>query len=140
MKFLKKNLIKNQRGFTFMEVLMAIVILSVALPPLIIVMSSVVLDSHVNAISDTGSYLAERELERILSYRFDAVVNEPSTNYTGNFSDYAREVSVSAFTGADPTAITNVCGFTTAQCKKVQITITHSNGASVYLTTVATNT
>ena len=135
-----RKFLRNKSGFTFIEVLIAIVILAVALPPLLITMMTVVMESNVNAISDQASFLAERELERILSYRFDAVVDEGPTAYTGNYSDYSYEVAVSAFTVSDPAAITNVCGFDTSQCKKIQITITNTNGANVYLTTIATNT
>lgn len=132
--------IRQTAGVTLIELLMSIVILAVALPPLLMVLSTVAMDSNVNEVADAASYLAERELERILSQRFDAIVDEGPTNYTGNFSDYSYQVTVSAFTVSDPAAITNVCGFDTSECKRIQIDIDHANGANVYLTTIATNT
>lgn len=132
---IRKSL-RSERGFTLIEVVMAIVILAVALPPLIMVMSSVSLDSNINEISDAASYLAERELERILSLRFDAVVNEGPTSYTGNFSDYSYQITVSAPTDG----LEAYCSTGTTQCKKVQIDIDHTNGANIYLTTMVTNT
>jgi prepilin-type N-terminal cleavage/methylation domain-containing protein len=108
---------QEQKGFTMIEVIIAIVVLSLALVPMMMIIPNILMDSAVVEYMDIGSRLAEQQVERVLSLPFSSVVAEPTTAYTGDFSDYNYAIAI----GAD-----GVLCSSTASCKDVDITISHN--------------
>jgi prepilin-type N-terminal cleavage/methylation domain-containing protein len=114
-RFFKKNTLSNQ-GFTLIEIIMAIVVISLAIVPIILVLPGVLKDTAIVEYMDIGSRLAEQQIERVLSLPFSSVVATATTAYTGDFSDYNYSIAISA----DGT----IC-LSTVTCKAVDITINH---------------
>ena len=123
----------KQKGFSLIEMVIAIVVLTIAVGTLLVVFGDVLSSTVMPEIVNVSSELAERELERVSGLRFSSVVNEGPTSYTGSFSNYSYQVTVSAV----PLALANDAGMT--QYKQVAITVSHATAGAVTLTTVVTN-
>ena len=124
----------SQKGFNLIEVIIVILVLSLAVGTLLISFSGVVQMSVTPELLDRSVELAERELERVSGLRFSSVVNDGPVSYAGDFSDYSYQIAVSpvpAALAADPGML---------QYKQVQVTVTHASAGSVTLSTVVTNT
>ena len=124
---------RQEKGFTMIELIIAIVILSIAIGTLGVVIANMTTQAVLPGVLNTSTQLAEQEMERVSGLRFSAIANEASTSYTGNFSAYSYQVTVSAV----PVALANDPG--QAQYKQVQVTVTHTAGGSISLTTIVTN-
>ncbi len=125
---------RKSRGFSLIEMIIAIVILTISIGTLLWVSGDVFRLATTPEILDASSQLAERELERVLTLRFSDVANEGPTNYTGSFAGYSYQITVSAVPGTiatDPAM---------ANYKQVQVSITHTTAGTVSLRTIVTNT
>lgn len=125
----------NQRqfGFTFIEMIIAIVIVGVSVTPLLMVLGNLVDKTILPEVHNIATHLAERELERVTSQRYSAVVSQAQTTYGGSFSKYSYEVQVTSVPVAlanDPTMI---------EYKQVRVIIRNSVVGAVQLTTLVTN-
>jgi len=121
------------RGFTLIEIVIAIVILSIALGTLLTVIANVTQQTVVPEFLNGASYLAERQFEQVTNRRFADVVSQGWTSFTGNFSDYAYQLNV----GPVPVSLAADPGMT--QYKQVEITVRHSSAGAVSLYTIVTN-
>lgn len=97
---------KNKRGFTLVEVIIAIVVIGIFMYAGMEVLinsgkSSVTTDSIVVAQS-----LAEEKMEEIMSKPYALVSSEASTPFTGGFSSYASSVNVDWVSDSDLDAST----------------------------------
>lgn len=123
----------NQKGFSLIEMVLAIIILSVFCGVVLSVFSDVMQSTVKPEIIDVSTGLAEKEMDRVTGLRFSSVANEASTSYTGNFSNYSYKVDLSAV----PLSLASDAGM--ALYKQVKVTVTHSTAGSVSLTTIVTN-
>lgn len=123
-----------EKGFTLIEALISIVIIGIAVVPLLVVLSNLLLGSAVNEFSEVSAMLAEKELAKVSSSRFDAVVDEGPTAYSGAYADYTHQITISAV----PAALAANCA-STAECKQVDISIVHASGIEVVVTTYKAN-
>lgn len=114
-QFLKKS-IRSDKGFTLIEIIMAIVVISLAITPILVILPSVLRDTVIVEYMDVGSRLAEQQIERVLSLPFPSVAAVGLTAYTGDLANYRYSIAVSA----DGTICTSV-----VTCKAVDITINH---------------
>lgn len=97
---------KNKRGFTLVEVIIAIVVIGIFMYAGMDVLinsgkSSVTTDSIVVAQS-----LAEEKMEEIMSKPYALVSSEASTPFTGGFSSYVSSVNVDWVSDSDLDAST----------------------------------
>ena len=84
-------------------------------------------------ILSVSTDLAEQQLERVTGQRYSQVINEGPTSFTGNFSNYSYQISVSAV----PAALATDPGM--VQYKQVQVSVSHVSAGTVNLRTVVTN-
>jgi prepilin-type N-terminal cleavage/methylation domain-containing protein len=120
-QFLKKS-IRPDKGFTLIEIIMAIVVISLAITPILVILPSVLKDTAIVEYMDIGSRLAEQQIERVLSLPFSSVATVGLTAYTGDLADYNYSITVSA----DGTICTSV-----VTCKAVDITINHDTAGNL---------
>ncbi len=124
-----------KRGFTLIELIMAVIISAVILIPV----SAVVIESLLNTIHPEyftiASFLLEREIERVSSLRFSEVADEGPISYSGNFSSYAYQVSFYYVNAGSLN--TQVAGPT--DYKRVTVTISRAGFPSVSAVTLATD-
>lgn len=124
---------KNSKGFTLIEAVISIVVLSIAIGALITVFTNVVKFSVAPEVLNVSDQLAERELDRVTGLRYSEITSHASTAFGGNFPNYSYQVVVSAV----PAAIAN--DPTMAQYKQVQVIVTHTINGSITLSTIVTN-
>lgn len=122
-----------KKGFTLIELIIAIAVLSIAIGSLFLVLANLVNTSVLPQVLNVGAGLAEEQLERVTQLRYSDVVNQGPANFGGNFSSYSYRIQVAAV----PAALANDPGM--ANYKQVTVTVTHSTAGSVSATTVATN-
>lgn len=123
----------NRKGFTLIEIIITIVVLSIAIGTLMTVSSSILSSSVTPEVLDRSSELAEQQLERISNLRFSQVVNEGPAPFTGNFTNYSYRIVVAPV----PASIADDAAM--ARYKQVTITITQPGGSTVNLTTIVTS-
>lgn len=114
------------------EVVIAMVVIAIAVGTLLAVLAEMTNATVMPEVVNIATHLAERELDRVSGLRFSAVANEGPTSYTGAFSNYSYQVTVSAV----PAAIAVDPGMT--QYKQVQVTVTPTTAGAVSLTTLLT--
>ncbi len=123
----------GQKGFSLIEMVIAIIVLSIVVGTVLSVFADVMQSTVTPEIINVSTSLAEKEMERVSGLRFSDVVDEGPTSYTGNFSNYSYQVTVSAV----PVALASDAGM--AEYKQVQVTISHATAGSVSLRSVVTN-
>lgn len=124
---------RKPQGFTFIELIIAIAILSVAVTVLLVVFASVTEQTVMSELLSVDTYLAEQELERITGMRFSQVASSGPTAYGGDFSDYEYEITVS------PVPVALAADPAMSQYKQVEVTVRHATAGAVSLTTIVTN-
>lgn len=124
---------RTQHGFTLVEIVIAVSILSIALGTLFMVYASVIQQAAVPRMMNTGAHLVEQELERVTALRFSQVNNEGPTAFPGSFSDYTYEVSVTAV----PPALADDAAMT--QYKQVEIIVRRGAQEAARMTTIMTH-
>jgi len=130
------NILMRKNSFTLIELILSITIATIILTPL----SMVIVESVVNAFLpehyETASALLGGELERVANLRFANVVDESSTSFTGNFSQYSYQVDVDYVNG---NALNTSVSPTVTAYKRAEITISHSGFPDVVAVTVVTD-
>lgn len=84
----------NKKSFTLIEIIMVIVIIGISFLGLAVTMQQVLLNIHKPQVISVAMFLAEGEAERLIKTGFAALVNESTHSYSGSFSGYSRQVSV----------------------------------------------
>ncbi len=123
----------KQRGVTLVELIIAIVVLSIAVGVLFGVFANLLKMTVMPEVLDRSAELAEQQLERISALRFSQIVDEGPVNFSGNFSDYTYQIIVSAVPddlADDPSML---------DYKQVEIIVHHSVSEDISLKTVVTN-
>ncbi|MEJ2687444.1 MAG: type II secretion system protein [Gammaproteobacteria bacterium] len=119
------------RGFSLVELVMVIVILSVAAVAILGRFTQVGASLSLNETIQTAGQLAQEKVEQILaearSGQFNSIASVASHNLTGNFAAYTRSVAVSPYNGPGCPA--------GATCKQVVVSAgkSGSNDAQVAL-------
>ncbi|MCM8775116.1 MAG: type II secretion system GspH family protein, partial [Candidatus Omnitrophica bacterium] len=85
---------RQQKGFTLIELIIGLVVISIAVGTMVSVFADVVYSSVLPEIINTSAALAEQELERVSGMRFSSIANEGPTNYPGAFSSYSYQITV----------------------------------------------
>jgi prepilin-type N-terminal cleavage/methylation domain-containing protein len=117
----------KERGFTFIEVILAIVLLAIAIPGILSAVSFME-QGQVNAVgTTTAANLAQEKMEEIMGDRinpargFPYIVagNYPAENPVAGFANYNRSVTITCFTD-NTLAVTAVCP---TDYKQIQMTV-----------------
>lgn len=123
---------EKRRAATIIEIVMAIVILAIALPPLIDAFSDAAIQSIHPANAAVASFLATERMEEIIARRFRAndgygavtQANYPSETPVAGFSRFNRSVTVT-FTDSALNSQVSDMGY-----KLVRVTVTWNAGAN----------
>lgn len=124
---------QSERGFSLIEMIITIIILTLAVGTIVSAFSEVVRMSVMPEVINTGTGLAEQEIERVTGLRFSSVTNEGPAGFPGSFSNYSYQIS------ASPVPVSLAVDPGMARYKQVQVTVTHATAGSVSLSTVAAN-
>jgi len=89
------SLKQSQEGFTLIEVLVAIVILSVGLLGMASLTGSIVRYNKLSNDRSAATTLAQDKLEEVRANGYSSAEQEDPIACTGNFSEYKRGVTVS---------------------------------------------
>ena len=116
-----------RRGFTLIELIIIIVVVSIAMGVLLTALASVTNNTIYPLVIQTATELAEQEIEKITGTRFSYVCSCTSNAYAAPFDAYSRQITV---TGIAPVP---------AEYKQVDVTVSHSTIGSVTLRTIVTN-
>jgi len=123
----------NQRGYSLIEIIMVIIIVAIAIPPLLSLLSSVLVDSHDSEVLTQAVTFAQEKMEEIIADKkaddggrgYDWVVtpgrypsDEPATGYT-------RSVHID----------TTNKKYDNVRYALVEVTVTHADMPDVVLTT-----
>ena len=130
---MKINSFKSSAGFSLIEMVIAIIILSIAVGTVLSAFSNVIKSTVTPELIDVSTDLAEKEMERVVGQRFSVIANEATTAYTGSYSNYSYKVDVAAV----PVALASDAGM--ISYKQVTVTVTHATAGAVSLTTIVTN-
>ena len=90
-----KGLMQRQEGFTLIELMIAIVILSVGLLGMATLTGSIVQKNKLSNDLTAATTLAQDKLEEVRANGYASAVSETKTACAGDFSEYQREVTVS---------------------------------------------
>jgi len=124
---------KKAKGFTFIELIMIIVIVGIAVVPLIQMFTTSLKGSADTEATSIALELAQDKMEETKQLGFGGISSTSGT-FSSPFTAYSYQVTVSyvndTFTdsGGSPT-----------NYKKVEVKVTHSSGTSTTLTTVVSN-
>ncbi len=150
------------RGFTIIELIIVIVVLGIALPPLLFTVSDTLEDNVKVRTIQTASVLGRSLLEEILSKRYDENTSSPWSNPLGPNGGETRatyddiddfdgftENPISGFTGYSSSVTVyyvnpDTAGLDTAQpdssntldYKRIDVTITHAIAGTLRFSTV----
>ncbi|MEI8350180.1 MAG: prepilin-type N-terminal cleavage/methylation domain-containing protein [Candidatus Omnitrophota bacterium] len=114
----------NKKSFTLVEVIMVIVIVGVSFLGLAVTMQQVLSNIHKPRVMSVATLLAEKEAERIIGTGFAGAVNESLQSYSGNFSGYSYQVTITSVN---------------ADNKIVEVRVYHVAIGSVWLAFLKTN-
>lgn len=122
-------------GYTMVELLIVILVLSIAIGTLFAITANLYKFATDSQISNIAVDLAEQELERVTGLRYSSVASVGTTPYSGSLSNYSYAITVSAV----PSALANDSGM--VNYKMAEILVTHTpSGKRAKLTTMVTNT
>lgn len=129
---------KTLRGFTLIELIMAFIILTIGIIPLMFMIAQAAQKTAQPELLSVSTGLAENELERVTNLRFSQIVNEAPTAFGAPFANYTHEVTVSRVPPCPcPPGLAD--DPTMAQYKQVTVRIHHQTQGDVTLTTIVTN-
>ncbi len=115
--------IENNKGFTLIEVLVAMVILSVGLLGTAALITGIINGNKVSNRITTATVLAQDKMEEIKGLDYSSVVSEPKSSLPSPYDQYERQVTV-----IDPSPSANM--------KTVTVTVYWESNKSVSLQTI----
>ena len=117
------KMMRHIRGFTLIELVLIIIIFSVAAVPILGLFGQVGSSLESNESLQTGTQLAQERIEQLLATRRAAGYSDVSLNLgtssetlTGNFTGYSRITTISSHSGG------SACP-ATASCKQIQVQV-----------------
>ena len=142
------NMNTRQRGFSFVELVISIVLLSLAVTGVLLAYTNTVVGSADPLIRQQAVAVAESYLEEILSKPFDdpdGADGEASRASYDDVDDYAglsqqpqlpdgTTLGLAAYTVSVNLSATSLNGVPTTASWRVDVTVTHSGGESITLT------
>ena len=130
----------RQRGFTFIETVMAIVVIGVGLFGLMHLFTGTVSNAFVTDQAIQATELARERLERVVfdkkmnGYNYVTTANYPAVeNFTGAFSPFTRTMTILEVRSDNLTTASAGSGY-----KRVSVTVSWPTGHSVQLETLVT--
>jgi prepilin-type N-terminal cleavage/methylation domain-containing protein len=127
---------KGKQGFTLIELIIVIAIAAVIITPLSIFLFEASTRTLFPEHYQIASSLLEGRLEEISGRRFNSVVNEGPTSFTGDFSRYSYQIS---FYYVDGSSLNSPSASPTTDYKRVLITVSRAGLPDVSAVTVVTN-
>jgi len=124
---------RNLKGFTLIELVMVIVILDICLPSVALLFSQVMKTYGEPEVMQVATALAEQKMEEVSGLRYSDIADDGPTAFSGNFSNYTYQVTVSAV----PTGLANDPSMT--DYKQIEVTVSSSIIGNITLATVVTN-
>jgi type IV pilus assembly protein PilV len=118
-----RKLHDNNSGFTLIEVLVAMVILSVGLLGTAALITGIINGNKVSNRITTATVLAQDKMEEIKGLDYSSVVSEPKSSLPSPYDQYERQVTV-----IDPSPAANM--------KTVTVTVYWESNKSVTLKTI----
>jgi type IV pilus assembly protein PilV len=115
--------IENNKGFTLIEVLVAMVILSVGLLGTAALITGIINGNKVSNRITTATVLGQDKMEEIKGLDYSSVVSEPKSSLPSPYDQYERQVTV-----IDPSPAANM--------KTVTVTVYWESNKSVSLQTI----
>ncbi|MBI4431275.1 MAG: prepilin-type N-terminal cleavage/methylation domain-containing protein [Candidatus Omnitrophica bacterium] len=125
----------SRSGFTLIELVIIIVVVSIAIGALLTALASVTQNTIHPLIMQTATELAEQEVEKVTGTRFSFVCSCTNNAYAAPFDGYSRKITVAAVPNP-PLATPDP---TMQNYKMVDVTVTNSTIGSVMLRTIVTN-
>ncbi|MCM8778346.1 MAG: hypothetical protein NC898_03780 [Candidatus Omnitrophica bacterium] len=110
----------SDRGVTLLELILFILVVGIAIPPLLVVASHAVYNTVANEIILKSTSLAEEKMEEIKSLNFDEIVTV-SGNFDTPFQDYIFSINVYCVRPPDYETQAN-CG----DYKRVEVLVNNS--------------
>jgi MSHA pilin protein MshD len=145
----------NSRGFTLIELVISMVVVSIALGGVLMVMNYTVQHSADPMLQHQAVAIAEAYLEEAMLRSFadpDGIDGETARNLLDDVDDYnglsdagARDQEGTALAGLEAytisVAVANTAfnGISAANCKRVTVTVTHPSGINLTLSGHRTN-
>ena len=111
---------QSNKGLSFIELIIFIVIMGLAIPPLLIVAANTYNQSINMETIHIATNLTSQKMEDVISQDYNLITDEPTSNFTGQFNDYQYQVDVDYValgdldTSVDPTP---------TDCKRVTVTV-----------------
>ncbi len=134
---MKNKFMKNRNGFTLIGLIIFMVVVGIALPPLLMVAYNAVENSVAEEILLNSTNLANEVMDEIKIMVFSNIVSQSNQAFTGNFSNYSYDLTV--YYVSSPNYDTDAG--TTTKYKHVNIVV-HNNIISAItseLTTIITD-
>ena len=123
---------KKAKGFTFIELIMIIVIVGIAVVPLIQMFTTSLKGSADAESNSIALELAQDKMEETKQLGF-AATSSTSGTFASPFTAYSYQVTVS-YVDQNFAASGSATNY-----KKVEVKVTHTSGTSTTLTTVVSN-
>jgi len=122
----------RQAGYSLIELVMALVVVGVALPPMITIGNQCLQNMHQGAYVTAEVSLAQEKLEQLIAdeasagrgYSYIVSANYPAENPITGFTGYSRSVTIAA----DST-------YNSMTFRNVKVTVTGPDGTSANLST-----
>jgi len=124
---------RSLTGFTLIEIVIVIVVLSLVAATLLTVMGAISQNVILPFMTQIATGLAEKQFERVIGLRFSQVTDEGPAAFAFPFTDYSYEITVSPV----PANLFNDPSMT--RYKQVEIEVSHALVGHVNVYTVVTN-
>ncbi len=129
---------RNNRGLSYIEIIIFIVILGFAIPPLLIVTANIYNQSINMETKHVSTNLAQQKLEDTISRDFNTIASVATTNFPGQFSAYQYKVDVDYVTASD---LDNSAAVTPTDFKRIIVSVNDPTvtGRTITFSTVVTD-
>jgi prepilin-type N-terminal cleavage/methylation domain-containing protein len=118
---------KTNKGFTLVELVISIVIISICVLSIALMYQEALRGSFNAKVITVATALAEEKMEEILRLGYLGVGNVGQTNFSSPFSDYSFKITVHYVQATD---LNNPVDPTVTEYKNVEVKVMHSNIAT----------